>query len=88
VSTENVTYLLELRDKFSKNLNNANKGINNLDKNANAASLSLGKIKGVLAGLGIGMVAKEIFTAGINMEQTRVAFSKILKKSEKSKKIK
>jgi len=87
VSTENVTYLLELRDKFSKNLNNANKGINNLDKNANAASLSLGKIKGVLAGLGIGMVAKEIFTAGINMEQTRVAFATFLKDADKGNKV-
>jgi len=87
MSTEKVTYLLELRDKFSKNLGTANKGINQLDKSANAASLSFGKMRGMLAGLGIGLVAKEIFTAGINMEQTRVAFATFLKDADKGNKV-
>ena len=87
MSTEKVVYLLELRDKFSKTLGTANKGLNQLDRNAGAASLSLGKVKGVLAGLGVGMVAKEIFTAGMNMEQTRVAFATFLKDAEKGNRV-
>ena len=87
MSTEKVTYLLELRDKFSKNLNAANKGVSNLDKNANTAGLSLGKLKGALAALGIGAVAKSIVTAGMNMEQTRVAFATFLGDAEKGNKV-
>lgn len=87
MSTEKVTYLLQLRDKFSKNLNTANSGLSRLDRNAQTASISLRSVGSALGALGILAAGKAIFQAGVNMEQTRVAFATFLKDADKANKV-
>lgn len=84
MSTETVTYLLKLRDKFNKPLGIANKGVTSLDQRSAAASVSIGRMGAALGALGILAAGKAILQAGMNMEQTRVAFATFLGDADKA----
>jgi tape measure domain-containing protein len=84
MSTETVTYLLKLRDKFSKPMSIANQGVNSLDKGSQSAAISIGKVGMALGALGVFAAGKAILQAGMNMEQTRVAFATFLGDANKA----
>ena len=71
----NVDYIINLRDKASVKLKKLNKQAN--DTNSGFAKMGSG-IGGLLAGAGIAAGVVGIAKLGIEMEQTRVAFSTFL----------
>ncbi len=87
MSTETVTYLLKLRDKFSGGMKTANQQVATLDKGSAAAAVSIGSVGTALGALGILAAGKAILTAGMNMEQTRVAFATFLGSAEKGNRV-
>ena len=84
MSTETVTYLLKLRDKFSRGMETANKQTAQLDKGAAAASVNIARVGAALGALGVFAAGKAILQAGMNMEQTRVAFATFLGDANKA----
>jgi tape measure domain-containing protein len=71
----NVDYIINLRDNASVKI----KELNRLSKDTNTGFAKLGSsIGGLLAGAGIVVGIKKIADLGIEMEQTRVAFSTFL----------
>ena len=71
----NVDYIINLRDKASAKIDKLNKKAN--DTNTGFAKLGSG-LGGLLAGAGIGLAIGKVAKLGIEMEQTRVAFSTFL----------
>lgn len=77
----NVDYIVNLRDKASVKLKNLNKQAN--DINSGFAKMGSG-IGGLLAGAGIAAGVVGIAKLGVEMEQTRVAFSTFLGDADKA----
>lgn len=87
MSNETVTYLLKLRDKFSGGMRTANQQVETLDKRSIGAAASIGRVGAALGALGILAASRAILTAGMNMEQTRVAFATFLGSAEKGNRV-
>ena len=78
-------YILKLRDQFSNQLKQADKAVKSFDKNASFITKTLRQLTPALGAVGIVGVAKNIAQAGIEMEQTEVAFKTLLGSAEKAK---
>lgn len=83
-SSTTVEYVISLRDKVSKSLNNINKNIDKTESNVTSLGSTLARIGGALA---IGAVAKSVVSLGVEMEQTRVSFATFLGDAEKGNKL-
>jgi len=77
----NVDYIINLRDKASVKLKNLNKQAN--DTNSGFAKMGSG-VGSLLAGAGIAAGVVGIAKLGVEMEQTRVAFSTFLGSADKA----
>jgi tape measure domain-containing protein len=87
MAQRNVEYVIQLRDKFTKNLKNANKTISQMEKNTSKLASTFKNFLPVLGAAGIGAGVKSIIDLGIEMEKTRVAFATFLKDGEKANKL-
>jgi len=84
---KNVEYIITLRDQFTKNLKNINKNLQDTNKNSSALAQNLRSLAPLLGFAGVAMGIKGVVQLGIEMEQTRVAFTTFLKDGEKANKL-
>lgn len=71
----NVDYIINLRDKVSTKLSHLQKQADKTNRGFAGMASGMG---GILAGAGIAIAIKKVASLGIEMEQTRVAFSTFL----------
>ena len=87
----NVEYIIKLRDKFSAQIKKADGNADKLNRKVKGINRSFAGLGSTIAGLGIGVAvgiaAKKVATLGIEMEQTRVAFTTFLGDAEKANKL-
>lgn len=84
--SNNVEYIISLRDKFSGKLKGLQAQVEALDNRTNLFKNSLGGLSGVLGGIGFGAAAISVLKLGMNMEQAKVAFTVFLGSAEKANK--
>lgn len=87
MATKKVEYIIELRDKFTKNLKKADKVVNSFNSNTSQLRNTISSLAPVLGAAGLAMGVKTIINLGIEMEKTRVAFSTFLRDGEKANKL-
>lgn len=65
----NVEYIIVLRDKFTKNLKNANKAVNNMNKSSRALMGTLTALTPMFGGLGAAVALKEGVKVAMDFEK-------------------
>ena len=65
----NVEYIIQLRDKFTKNLKGANRAVDSMNKSTRALTSSLRALTPAIGAVGIGLVFREGIKVAIDFEK-------------------
>ena len=91
---ENVEYILSLKDLFSSKIKGAIADTDKLDASVNKANRSagglgsaFGGLKTAIGALGLGLIAKDIFTVGSSFERYEMGLKTFLKTGEEASRV-
>ena len=91
MASTSIEYILKLKDQFSKTIGKAKTGVDGVSKSVGGLGSIAKKVGGIMAtafaGLAIFNTIKSVATLGVEMEQTRVAFSTFLGDADKANKV-
>jgi hypothetical protein len=83
-----VEYVIRLNDKLSSKLKTAQAQVDKLNNKVNKAKTNFGGLGSAFARVGgavaLGVLAKQVVTLGVDMEQTRVSFTTFLGGTEEA----